>query len=126
MRYQLAYCGVDYENVYFEQDENHSTHDWLKHKFNLGHPFPNLPHFIDGDVKLSETNAVHQYIARKYKPELLGKTPADQARIEMFLGPLGALKWGVTIPCYTTGDREAITAKIRSDIEPLLKFIGDN
>jgi glutathione S-transferase len=49
---------------------------------------------------LTETNAIHQYIARKYKPELLGKTPADKARVEMFNGPLSALKWAVTLPCY--------------------------
>jgi len=57
----LAYCGVDYNNVQFEQGEapEFSNHDWIQHKFNLGHPFPNLPHFIDGDVKISETNAVH-------------------------------------------------------------------
>jgi type I restriction enzyme M protein len=27
--------------------------------------FPNLPYFIDGDFKLSETNAIHEYIADK-------------------------------------------------------------
>jgi glutathione S-transferase len=65
---------------------------------------------------LTETNAIHQYIARKYKPELLGKTPADKARVEMFNGPLSALKWAVTLPCYMGKTRESIVEKIQTDI----------
>ena len=37
--------------------------------------FANLPYIIDGDFKISETKAVHQYIAAKYCPSLLGSTP---------------------------------------------------
>jgi len=37
--------------------------------------FPNLPYFIDGDFKLSETNAIHEYIADKWMPSLNGITP---------------------------------------------------
>ena len=42
-------------------------------------PFANLPYLIDGDLKISETFAVHQYIAQKWKPEILGKTPQERA-----------------------------------------------
>jgi len=42
--------------------------------------FPNLPHLIDGELKLSETKAIEEYIAhRSGKTELLGKTLKDQA-----------------------------------------------
>ena len=43
-------------------------------------PFCNLPYIIDGNTKISETLAVHQYIASKYKPELLGRTPQEKGR----------------------------------------------
>ena len=43
-------------------------------------PFANLPYLIDGDYKLSETYAVHNYIALKYSPSLVGETPQEKAR----------------------------------------------
>ena len=43
--------------------------------------FPNLPYLIDGDFKLTETIAIQMYIAQKWKPELLGSTPQEHAKI---------------------------------------------
>ena len=81
MRQQLAYCGVDYEMEEYEQEgpPNFSREPWLKHKFNLGLDFPNLPYFIDGEVAITESLAIHIYIADKWKPELLGTTPEQRA-----------------------------------------------
>ena len=45
-------------------------------------PFGNLPYIIDGNVKLSETMAVMGYIANKWKPEVIGRTP--QAKAECY------------------------------------------
>ena len=69
-RYLLNYCGADYT----EKTYNMDGVEWQQDKPNLM-PFCNLPYIIDGNVKISETLAVHQYIASKYKPELLGRTP---------------------------------------------------
>jgi len=61
IRLTLAYAGVDFE------DKLYTDHDvWLNEKFNLGMDFPNLPYFIDGDVKLSQSLAILRYIGRKY------------------------------------------------------------
>ena len=75
LRYQLAYCGVEYNMVEYEQTDGpeFSFEPWLKHKFNLGLDFPNLPYFVDGDFSMTETIPMHKYIADKWKPELLGK-----------------------------------------------------
>ena len=69
-RYLLNYCGADYTEKSYMMDGG----EWQQVKPNLM-PFCNLPYIIDGNVKISETLAVHQYIASKYKPELLGRTP---------------------------------------------------
>ena len=40
--------------------------EWAKDKFNLGLDFPNMPYYIDGDVKLTQSMAVLRYLARKH------------------------------------------------------------
>ena len=67
-RYLLAYGNADWE------EKNMLKPEWDTVKTNLM-DFPNLPYIIDGDFKLSETYAVHQYIAQKYCPDVLGNTP---------------------------------------------------
>ena len=42
--------------------------------------FINLPYIVCGDFKLAESFAVHQFIAQKFKPELLGETPQERGR----------------------------------------------
>ena len=39
---------------------------WLIEKFRIGLDFPNLPYFIDGDVKVTESKSIMKYIAKKW------------------------------------------------------------
>uniref|UniRef100_A0A8B9DWX2 glutathione transferase n=1 Tax=Anser cygnoides TaxID=8845 RepID=A0A8B9DWX2_ANSCY len=39
---------------------------WINEKEKLGLDFPNLPYFIDGSTKLTQSNAILRYIARKH------------------------------------------------------------
>jgi glutathione S-transferase len=43
--------------------------------------FPNLPYLVDGNFKVSETFAVHVYIAQMFCPSIYGTTPQEQARV---------------------------------------------
>ena len=56
-RYLLAYAGVDYENVMYEQTNapEYSKDQWYQVKNNLPLDFPNLPYLIDGRVKITES-----------------------------------------------------------------------
>ncbi|NWW27809.1 GSTM2 transferase, partial [Falcunculus frontatus] len=40
--------------------------DWTNEKEKLGLDFPNLPYLIDGPTKLTQSNAILRYIARKH------------------------------------------------------------
>ena len=71
----------------------------------MGLRFPNLPYLLDGDLKLTETNAIMKYIAHKYGPQLLGGDATTIAKVEMVAGVVGDLKGTVTMPCYTGTDR---------------------
>ena len=45
---------------------DYSGAEWTDKKFTLNLPFPNLPYIIHGDTKLTETMAIHEYLAEVY------------------------------------------------------------
>jgi len=99
---------------------------WFDVKETMGMEYPNLPYLIDGDVKITETIAIHMYIAKKYKPELLGRTAAEVGRINMLSAHVSNLKGKVTGPCYMTGDLEAIIETARPILSKIVDAMGES
>ena len=128
MRYQLKYCGVDYDCVEYQQGPapDFSRQTWFDVKPTLGLPFPNLPYLIHGDFKLTESLAIHVYLAEVYDQSLLGKTAADRARVSMFAGVISGLKMKVTMPCYTTGEKADIITAYKAGMPAILEHKGKN
>nr|XP_008528313.1 PREDICTED: glutathione S-transferase Mu 4 isoform X3 [Equus przewalskii] len=54
---------------------------WLNEKFKLGLDFPNLPYLIDGAHKITQSNAILRYIARKHN--LCGETEEEKIRVDI-------------------------------------------
>ncbi len=75
VRLILEYGGVDYEEKRYDIVNN--PEEWAKVKPNLGLDFPNLPYYIDGDVKLSQSMATLRYLGRKHAP---AKNNEEQTR----------------------------------------------
>ena len=75
----LAYTGTEYQDKRFPcgPGPEFDRSQWFDNKFSFGLDFPNLPYYIDGDVKLSQSNAILRYIARKH--DMLGKTDKEKA-----------------------------------------------
>lgn len=42
-----------------------------------------MPYLIDENVRLTETLAIMKYVAKKWKPELLGHNAAEVGRVTM-------------------------------------------
>nr|CDS31526.1 glutathione S transferase [Hymenolepis microstoma] len=65
IRLFLRYLRVDFEEKLYHPGEglDHLSKEWLDEKFKLGLEFPNLPYYIDGDFKLTQSAAILEYIA---------------------------------------------------------------
>lgn len=122
IRYQLKYCGVDFEM------ENYTSPDkWFKQdKLNLGLEFPNLPYLINGDTKLTETLAIHHYIAEVWDQSLLGKTPKDRATVQMLNGVIGEMRQKVVGSCYQQDDKSVSCQEYKDRLPPILAQLGTN
>merc|ERR1711934_1312239 len=77
-------------------------------KHTLGLEFPILPYLMHGDLKLTETIAIHKYLAEVYDQSLLGKNATDKARTNMFAGVVYDFKMTITPPCYRDEDKSPI------------------
>ena len=97
---------------------------WMNVKPTLGMDFPNLPYLIHGDFKMTETLAIHKYLADTYKPELLGKTPQERARAQMLWNVCNDLKMKATMPCYTDGNKQAIIDATAAAMPAIVKALG--
>lgn len=65
-----------------------------------------------------------KYIAKKWRPDLLGSTAAQMGRIEMLSAHVDTLKGKATMPCYQTGDRDAIIEECRPILAKLMAAKG--
>ncbi|CAG2103056.1 unnamed protein product [Medioppia subpectinata] len=70
IRLLLKYKGVDFIDKHYDSpgadtDEAFKG-NWVKAKFTLGLDFPNVPYYIDGEVKLTKSTVIMRYVARKH------------------------------------------------------------
>ncbi|XP_032129571.1 glutathione S-transferase Mu 1, partial [Sapajus apella] len=68
IRLLLEYTDSSYEEKKYTMGDapDYDRSQWLKEKFKLGLDFPNLPYLIDGAHKITQSNAILRYIARKH------------------------------------------------------------
>lgn len=100
--------------------------EWLKDKYKLGLEFPNLPYFIDGNIKLTESKAIHQYIADKWDRALLGNNMKERSKAMMLGNVIDELKQAVTSSHYKNASKDVSLAKVPAMLPTILKFQGKN
>ena len=74
----LHYLEIEYQDDVIGPNW-HTTDD----KFKLGLDFPNLPYYIDKDVKLTQSLAILRYIGKTN--DLSGQNPQEEAKIDMLI-----------------------------------------
>ena len=67
-RLLLKYTGTPFTDKYYEFGKDLATFkdSWYKEKFTLGLDFPNVPYYIDANVKLTQSIAILRYLGRKH------------------------------------------------------------
>ena len=129
-RHILTYCGADYTEKRYDasqkEDGSWDMSDWTNEKETLGYEYPNLPYLQDGDVRITETAAIMKYVAKKYKPELLGRTAAELGRVEMLSAHVVTLKMKSTMPCYASDDRAPIIEECIPILAKLVEVQGSD
>lgn len=103
--------------------------DWLAEKFTLGLDFPNIPYFIDGDLKLTQSLAILRHLARKHGLMATDlKSLAQQDMVEQQLSDLRTA-FGTQLIFNRPDDKEKEQKIIDDVIVPHLKllsnFLGD-
>nr|XP_006979552.1 glutathione S-transferase Mu 2-like [Peromyscus maniculatus bairdii] len=83
IRLFLEYTDSSYEEKRYTMGDapDYDQSQWLNDKFKLGLDFPNLPYLIDGSHKITQSNAIMRYIARKNN--LCGETEEERIRADI-------------------------------------------
>ena len=101
IRLALAAAGVDFVDVRVDcgpLGEAYKTM-WFDFKPALDNTlsFPNLPYLLDGDVALSQSNAILRYLGRKHG--LMGE-PASVHLVDLVLDQMADFDQQITSRCY--------------------------
>ncbi|KYO33155.1 glutathione S-transferase Mu 1 [Alligator mississippiensis] len=128
IRMLLEYTGTPYEDKQYTCGEapDYDTSQWTNEKQNLGLDFPNLPYLIDGKTKLTQSNAILRYIARKHN--MCGKTEEEMIRVDMVENQVMDIRMGFAKICYSP-DFEKLKPEYLEQLPGKLKlfsqFLGD-
>merc|ERR1711893_59720 len=100
IRFILEYTGTQYEEdrIVAGPAPDFDRSEWTNKKFTLGLDFPNLPYYIDGKIKLTQSNAILRYIARKNGLE--GQTEEERCRVDLMLEQSMDFRNGWVRLCY--------------------------
>jgi len=127
LRYMLHYTGTTFEDKQYTLGDapTFSKDEWLADKDNLGLEFPNLPYYIDGDLKLTESSAISGHIARKHG--LAGACEKDYIRLDLASGIITDLGMEIVMLCYGPDfetKKGAYIAALPTKVEKLSKLLG--
>ena len=82
---------LEYTETEYEERRYTTGPDWFSIKFSLGLELPNLPYYMDDDVKLTQSATIMRYLGMKHG--LSGNTAEDIAKADMLAEDLTEFRW---------------------------------
>ncbi|XP_060629238.2 glutathione S-transferase Mu 2-like isoform X2 [Anolis sagrei] len=128
IRLLLEYTETPYEDkqYHFGEAPDFDTSQWTSVKEKLSLDFPNLPYLFDGEKKLTQSNAILRYIARKHK--MCGETEEEKIRIDILENQFMDFRMHFARMCYSP-DFEKLKPEFIEQLPEKLKlfsqFLGD-
>nr|XP_045221681.1 glutathione S-transferase Mu 2 isoform X3 [Macaca fascicularis] len=121
IRLLLEYTGSSYEEKKYTMGDapDYDRSQWLNEKFKLGLDFPNLPYLIDGTHKITQSNAIMCYIARKHN--LCGETEKEKIREDILENQLMDNRMQLARLCYDP-DFEKLKPEYLEGLPEMLKL----
>ncbi|XP_014662552.1 PREDICTED: glutathione S-transferase Mu 1-like [Priapulus caudatus] len=132
-RLLLAYTETEFEDKMYDcgPGPKFDRSCWTDVKPTLGLPFPNLPYYVDGDLKLTQSNTIIRYLGRKHG--LAAKTEAEQIREDILVDQSFDIRMGFAMTCYAFGKtyeefermKEGYLKELPSKLGAFAEFLGD-
>ncbi|XP_073176491.1 glutathione S-transferase 2-like isoform X1 [Lepidochelys kempii] len=101
IRLLLEYTNTPYEDKKYcasGEGPDYDISQWTNEKEKLGLDFPNLPYLFDGQTKLTQSNAILRYIARKHK--MAGESEEEIQRVDMLENQVMDFRLAFARVCY--------------------------
>jgi len=130
VRLILGYGKVDFEDRMYVVDDTppFSRSSWYDVKHTIGLDFPNLPYLIDGEVKITQSNAILRYLARKL--DLIGETEEQLIRMDLIENQAMDFRSGFWNLCYGSNkdnfkqNSDDYREKVKSILVMFDRFLG--
>ncbi|XP_003220232.1 glutathione S-transferase 2 [Anolis carolinensis] len=129
IRLLLEYTETPFEDKQYSPGGEAPDFDisqWTSVKEKLGLDFPNLPYLIDGETKITQSNAILRYLARKHK--MCGETEEEIIRMDILENQLMDFRMQLARICYSP-DFEKLKPEFLEQQPGKLKqfsqFLGD-
>ncbi|KAM6295237.1 glutathione S-transferase 2-like [Aegotheles albertisi] len=127
IRLLLEYTETPYEERRYRPGPapDFDLSDWTNEKEKLGLDFPNLPYLIDGPTKLTQSNAILRYIARKHK--MCGDTEEELLRVDLLENQIVDVRESFARLCYSPDFEKlkpAFLEQLPGKLRELSRFLG--
>ncbi|KAM7539137.1 hypothetical protein Aperf_G00000056607 [Anoplocephala perfoliata] len=127
IRLFLRYLGVEFEEKVYKAGPDFDRSMWLSEKFNLGLKYPNLPYYIDGDLKLTQSLAILEYIADEHG--MVPDCKKQRATLHMIHNSILDLRFSFIMMCYNPdfdNQKEQFLKRIHDTLKIFEEELGDN
>ncbi|KAB1274741.1 Glutathione S-transferase Mu 1 [Camelus dromedarius] len=124
IRLLLEYTDSVYEEKTYRMGDapDYDRSQWLNEKFKLGLDFPNLPYLIDGAHRLTQSNAILRYIARKHN--MCGETEEEKIRVDILENQAMDVRLSLGELCYHP-DFEKLKPGFLKEIPEKMKLFSE-
>lgn len=128
IRLLLEYTGTPYEEKAYVCGEapNYDKSCWFNVKEKMSLDFPNLPYLIDGEHRITQSNAIMRYLGRRHN--MCGETEEERVRVDMIDHQSVDFRFAFIVLCYSPEHEKKkaeFLKNLHTTLERFSKFLGN-